>query len=66
VRTWWSESGGEKLDLLKRKKACALVGISRHSVNYWMDKSGLHSFKNADGRTLICKRSLLQCNAQRR
>jgi hypothetical protein len=63
---WWCENCGETLDLLKLKEACALVGISRRLIYYWMDKGGLHLFKNAGGRTLICKRSLLQYDAQRR
>jgi hypothetical protein len=37
------------------KEMSALVGISHHSIYYWTDKGGLHRFKNADGRTLICK-----------
>lgn len=63
---WWCESCGEKVELLKLKEACALAGISRRLIYYWMAKGGLHLFKNAGGRTLICKRSLLQYDAQRR
>lgn len=63
---WWGESYGEQRDVLKLKEACALVAISRRLIDYRMDKGGLHLFKHAGGRTLICKRLLLHYDAQRR
>lgn len=52
---------------MERLKSTRRAGRHQPPLNLLLDdKSGLHLFNNADGRTLTCKQSLLRYDTQRR
>jgi len=38
--------------------ACALTGVSRSTIYYWMDRSWVHWLELPSGRRVICQESL--------
>jgi hypothetical protein len=50
-------------DLLPIYRAVAVVGVSRSTIYYWIDKKWVHWKELASGRRVICLHSLVHSSS---